>query len=643
MRILFLAVSFLIGFCLVGCDQAIKISTGDIRSISGKIQGFSTSSHFLSIAKKSKASANDLNALSCNSPTASLYKINSSGDRIEPALASTSVSDDGSYVFPAKSLGLSFDQERPKSALIVMVSGCSSGVYSRPITSSKNQDVSMGSTLIGNVLNIDKKDKIVNALLSDSVKVEELIKKLGSASSLDGAYAILSGDTEASSGFQDLFDTAPSALLQAVPEVFSVDVPAIGQERTAIPLSVVASHWISGYQMAYEWKIDNQLIAQIALYNFVSNGNFQGNHNVSLVIGENDGTGRVDTAKPYKTINKAITITNTVLPVSPSFSVTSPMVVGTTPINSRALVVSIETGTDKVNCDSLATFAITENTTTTPLLSAFTTSCDTAGLQNLNYVLTSSNDGEKILRLWSKDSAGAISQVPSEFTLNLDTAVPVISISTTPLAMSKSATQTFAFSGNDNGGVIDHYECQIDSAGWQACSSPKAYSGLTEGDHTFYARAMDTAGNFSNVASKSWHIDLTIPTLTLSGSPNTITNSLSAVFNFNAMDSGGAGIASYFCKLDSGSYVLCSAVQSYVVAVGTHVLKAYVVDGAGNSSAELSYSWTIDTTPPTVSITAKPTVLNNATTANFSFTGVDTGGGGIASFLCSIDGSVFGA
>jgi hypothetical protein len=52
----------------------------------------------------------------------------------------------------------------------------------------------------------------------------------------------------------------------------------------------------------------------------------------------------------------------------------------------------------------------------------------------------------------------------------------------------------------------------MDAGAWSGCSSPKSYSGLANGSHTFDVRATDAAGNTdASPASRTWTVDVPAP------------------------------------------------------------------------------------------------------------------------------------
>ena len=57
------------------------------------------------------------------------------------------------------------------------------------------------------------------------------------------------------------------------------------------------------------------------------------------------------------------------------------------------------------------------------------------------------------------------------------------------------------------------YQCALDTPTFTACTSPKSYTGLAAGSHTFQVRAVKGSAT-SSAVSYTWTIDLTAPTLT---------------------------------------------------------------------------------------------------------------------------------
>src|SRR5439155_19723281 len=149
---------------------------------------------------------------------------------------------------------------------------------------------------------------------------------------------------------------------------------------------------------------------------------------------------------------------------------------------------------------------------------------------------------------------------------------------------------------------------------------PTCDAGLAAGPHTFTVTATDTAGNTGN-ASSTWTIDTTPPTVNITAQPANPTHSTPASFSFTSSKTG----STFQCKLDGGTNTTCTSPTSYTgLAAGAHTFKVTATDTAGNTGNATS-PWTIDTTPPTVNITAQPANPTNQTSASFSFTSSKTG------------------
>ena len=91
-----------------------------------------------------------------------------------------------------------------------------------------------------------------------------------------------------------------------------------------------------------------------------------------------------------------------------------------------------------------------------------------------------------------------------------DTTPPDTAISSGPPNPSTSSSAGFSFTGTDDGTPTTSltYECKLDAETFAACNSPKSYSGLSDGSHTFEVRAKDAAGNVDPTpASQTWQIN----------------------------------------------------------------------------------------------------------------------------------------
>ncbi|HSK72136.1 MAG TPA: Ig-like domain-containing protein, partial [Pyrinomonadaceae bacterium] len=212
-------------------------------------------------------------------------------------------------------------------------------------------------------------------------------------------------------------------------------------------------------------------------------------------------------------------------------------------------------------------------------------------------------------------------QFSRQFTLDVvDITPPTTSITGTPTDPS-GTTVSFSFTGNDSESGIAGFQCKLDTGAFESCTSPKQYTGLSEGSHTFYVRAVDNAGNEDpNPPSFTWNVDATAPETTITSSPPDPSNSSTANFEFTSNETG----STFQCKLDLGAFESCTSPKQYTgLSEGSHTFEVKATDALGNVEPEpASYTWMIDTTAPTVSLTSAASNPTNTSpipvTAQFS-------------------------
>ena len=163
-----------------------------------------------------------------------------------------------------------------------------------------------------------------------------------------------------------------------------------------------------------------------------------------------------------------------------------------------------------------------------------------------------------------------------------------------PSNPSGSADASFSFTSSEPGST---FECKLDDGTYAACDSPKDYPGLSDGGHTFYVRATDTAGNpDATPADYTWDIDTAAPDTTITGLPPNPSNSTDASFTFTSSETG----ATFECKLDDGAYETCDSPRDYTgLGDGGHTFYVRATDAAGNPDpTPATYAWVIDTSAP---------------------------------------------
>ena len=217
-------------------------------------------------------------------------------------------------------------------------------------------------------------------------------------------------------------------------------------------------------------------------------------------------------------------------------------------------------------------------------------------------------------------------------TVIVDGAPPETTINPGAPTLTNQPSASFSFNSNEPGST---FECSLDGAAFTACTSPKSYTGLGAGMHTFHVRAIDLAGNTDAIpASHSWSIDLTAPTTTIEFGPPTPTSQTSASFSFSSNEVG----STFECSLDGGAFAACTSPKSYTgLPEGLRTFQVRAIDPAGNTDATpATHTWTIDLIGPATTILTRPASATNSTSASFIFSS-EAG----TTFECSLDGAAF--
>ncbi|MCU1464922.1 MAG: exported protein of unknown function [Actinomycetia bacterium] len=165
---------------------------------------------------------------------------------------------------------------------------------------------------------------------------------------------------------------------------------------------------------------------------------------------------------------------------------------------------------------------------------------------------------------------------------------------TNPTATTTTAPATFTFT--DSAGLT--FKCGLDSAALAACASPKTYSALAQGFHTFQVVAFSGA-TASNPTSFSWAI--VPPKPVIGAHPTDPTGATTATFTYTDAQSG----VGFKCSLDSAAFSSCgtSGVTYSNLAAGAHVFQVEAQIGSNPPSPVSRFFWTVDRAAPTITVT----------------------------------------
>jgi len=262
-------------------------------------------------------------------------------------------------------------------------------------------------------------------------------------------------------------------------------------------------------------------------------------------------------------------------------------------------------GCGESNC--LYRFAVDQNPTGTP-----------AGEYGATATVTqSSGTGAYYLHVQAKDPAGNESAVIHAAAI-LDNAAPAVPNPVTLVspasAVGNVTTPTIRVGGVTSGDTIQLYsdsQCESLLISSQASAAQVDFtltSGLSDGSHQFYAKAVDGVGNASNCSSSSasYELDTTAPSMT--GLANDATPRTSKTWSWGCNEAN----CTYRYTIDTaaatapaGAYGTSTS-ASQASGSGTYYLHAQAKDAAGNESAVVHVSAILDNSAPTILSVSPP-------------------------------------
>jgi subtilisin-like proprotein convertase family protein len=184
----------------------------------------------------------------------------------------------------------------------------------------------------------------------------------------------------------------------------------------------------------------------------------------------------------------------------------------------------------------------------------------------------------------------------------------------------ESTSAAFQFAATETPGNPP-FECRLDGQAFEDCTSPKSYSGLSEGNHTFEVRAIDADGDADpSPASRTWRVDtlgpavdidvpaegalVFDPTPTFSGTRGTAEGDDSEVTVRVHVGTGTGGPLAQPPLTSSGSGATWS-VTAATLPNGTYTIEASQFDSLGHSGSDTAtFTLEADVQPPAVTISS---------------------------------------
>jgi hypothetical protein len=179
---------------------------------------------------------------------------------------------------------------------------------------------------------------------------------------------------------------------------------------------------------------------------------------------------------------------------------------------------------------------------------------------------------------------------PAHAAWTIDTVAPETTITSPPIGTTSSSSATFTFTSSEPGST---FRCQRNGhTPIYPCPSPKTYTALKDGTHTFKVWARDPSGNEDpTAASQTWRVDSTAPQTMMTSGPTGTTSSTSATFTFSSSEPG----STFECRRNLDAFTACTSPLTYSdLADGTYTFEVRATDTSGfTDPSPATATWTV--------------------------------------------------
>ena len=243
----------------------------------------------------------------------------------------------------------------------------------------------------------------------------------------------------------------------------------------------------------------------------------------------------------------------------------------------------------------------------------------------------SSKDFDGLARTQDGDVDGVAVSDMGAFELAAGLA-PGTTITSGPTGPVADQTPTFEFTGE--AGTVG-FECRLDGDPFVTCTSPFTPT-VGDGPHTFEVRAKSAGAAVDPTpATRAFAVDTTPPVPVVTSGPSGPTSDATPTFTFTS-EVG----ATFACQVDSSPYAACtSPFTTSSLGDGPHTFAVRATDAVANPSlAPSTRAFTVDTAPPSTTITKKPARRVTTRKVKIAFTS-EAG----VRFECQVDGKAWKA